>query len=50
MGMLCAAYAHRIRHREIGGAITMDIIVAIVLLAGAALITYLALDAARHVK
>jgi len=28
----------------------MDIIVAIVLLAGAGFITYLALDAARHVK
>jgi len=28
----------------------MDIVVAIVLLAGAGFITYLALDAARHVK
>jgi hypothetical protein len=50
VGLLFAAYSYRVCHREVGGAVVMDIVVAIVLLAGAAFITYLALDAARHVK
>jgi hypothetical protein len=50
MGLLFPAYSYRVCYREAGGIVAMDVFVAIVLLLGAGFITYLALDAARHVK